>query len=46
MENMIEMEKMKKYTLTELEDKYIGKKGTPQRDTYEYELKMELHLPL
>lgn len=33
---------MKKYTLAEMEDKYIGVKGTPERDTYEYELKMEL----
>jgi HTH-type transcriptional regulator/antitoxin HipB len=33
---------MKQYTLAEMEDKYIGKKGTPERDTYEYELKMEL----
>ncbi len=33
---------MKKYTLSEMEDKYIGKKGTPARDNYEYELKMEL----
>lgn len=33
---------MKKYTLSEMEDKYIGKKGTPERDAYEYELKMEL----
>ncbi len=33
---------MKKYTLSEMEDKYIGKQGTPERDTYEYELKMEL----
>ena len=33
---------MKKYTLAEMEDKYIGVKGTLERDTYEYELKMEL----
>jgi HTH-type transcriptional regulator/antitoxin HipB len=33
---------MKQYTLSEIEDKYIGKKGTPERDAYEYELKMEL----
>lgn len=33
---------MKQYTLTEMEDKYIGKKGTPERDAFEYELKMEL----
>jgi len=36
------MEKMKKYTLSEMEDRYIGKKGTVVRDEYEYELKMEL----
>jgi plasmid maintenance system antidote protein VapI len=34
--------KMKQYTLSELEDRYIGKKGTPERDEYEYELRMEL----
>lgn len=33
---------MKKYTLAEMEDKYIGKIGTPQREEYEYELRMEL----
>ena len=33
---------MKKYTLSEMEDKYIGKIGTDQREEYEYELKMEL----
>jgi len=33
---------MKKYTMGEMEDKYFGKKGTPTRDEYEYELKMEL----
>lgn len=33
---------MKQYTLAEMEDKYIGEKGTHERDTYEYELKMEL----
>ncbi len=33
---------MKKYTLEEMEDKYIGEKGTPIRESYEYELKMEL----
>ena len=36
------MEKMKRYTLSEMEDKYIGEKGSPARDEYEYELKMEL----
>ncbi len=33
---------MKKYTMDEMEDKYFGSKGTPKRDQYEYELKMEL----
>lgn len=31
---------MKTYTLTEMEDKHIGKKGIKERD--EYELRMEL----
>lgn len=26
----------------DLEDKYFGKRGTPERDEYEFELKMEL----
>ena len=26
----------------DLEDKYFGKKGTPKRDEYEFDLKMEL----
>ena len=26
----------------DLEDKYFGKKGTPERDEYEFDLKMEL----
>lgn len=34
---------MKKYTRFEdLEDKYFGKEGTPERDEYEFELTMEL----
>ena len=33
---------MKKYSLAEAEDKIIGKKGTPERDSYEAELKLEL----
>ncbi len=33
---------IKTYSLEELEDKYIGKKGTPARDKYEYELKMDI----
>lgn len=33
---------MKTYSLSEMEDKYIGKKGTKERDEYEYELRMDL----
>jgi len=33
---------MKTYTMAEMEDKYIGKKGTKERDEYEYALSMEL----
>ena len=33
---------MKTYTLGEVQDKLIGKIGTPQRDQYEYQLKVEL----
>ncbi len=33
---------MKRYTLAEAEDKLIGQKGTPVRDEYEFELKLEL----
>jgi DNA-binding XRE family transcriptional regulator len=33
---------MKTYTLAEVQDKLIGKIGTPERDIYEYELKMNL----
>lgn len=33
---------MKTYTMAEMEDRYIGKKGTKERDEYEYELRMEL----
>jgi len=33
---------MKRYTLAEAEDKLVGVKGTPERDQYEFELKLEL----
>ena len=33
---------MKSYTLDEMEDRYIGKKGTPVREKYEYELRMDV----
>ena len=34
---------MKVYTLEEMEDKYIGKVGTPERDEYEQKLADELY---
>lgn len=36
------MAKMKTYSLSEMEDRYIGKKGTKERNEYEYELRMDL----
>ena len=33
---------MKSYSLSEMKDKYIGKAGTPERDKYEYELRMDV----
>jgi len=33
---------MKTYTLEEVEDRLIGKIGTPERDKFEYELQMDL----
>ena len=33
---------MKSYTLDQAEDLLIGKKGTKERDEYEFELKLEL----
>ena len=36
------MAKMKTYSLSEMEDRHIGKKGTKERDEYEYELRMDL----
>jgi DNA-binding XRE family transcriptional regulator len=34
--------KTKTYTLDEMKDKFIGKKGNPVREKYEYELRMDL----
>jgi DNA-binding XRE family transcriptional regulator len=36
------MEKRKYKTLSQLEDKYIGEQGTPERKRYEFELSMEI----
>jgi HTH-type transcriptional regulator / antitoxin HipB len=33
---------MKRYSLDEAEDKLIGAKGSPERDRYEFELRLEL----
>jgi HTH-type transcriptional regulator / antitoxin HipB len=33
---------IKTYSLDEITDKYIGKLGTPKRDTFEYELRIDL----
>lgn len=33
---------MKVYTLEQVQDKLIGKPGTPERDLFEYELQMNL----
>ena len=33
---------MKTYTIDEVQDKLIGKVGTPDRDRFEYELQMDL----
>ena len=34
--------KVKRYTLDEVKDKFIGKRGTLEREEYERDLKMEL----
>lgn len=34
--------KLKSYTLDELTDNYIGKRGTKGREEFEYELKLEI----
>jgi len=36
------MEKMKLYSMNEVKDKLIGKAGTPERETYELELKLDI----
>ena len=33
---------LKKYSLDEIKDEFIGKQGSVKRETYEYELKMEI----
>lgn len=36
------MAALKTYTLDEVTDKYIGKRGTAKREAFEYELKLDL----
>ena len=36
------MSKMKKFTLEELTDKYVGEIGTESRDEFEFELKLDV----
>ncbi|MGL5888887.1 MAG: helix-turn-helix domain-containing protein [Bacteroidia bacterium] len=36
------MAKLKTYTLEELTDKHIGKRGTIRREVFEYELRLDL----
>jgi DNA-binding XRE family transcriptional regulator len=33
---------MKSFSLAEMKDEFIGKIGTPERDDYEYELRMDV----
>lgn len=35
-------ERMKTYGLDEMIDKHIGKRGTPKREAFEYELRLDL----
>ena len=38
----METKKMKIYTLDQMKDKYVGERGTPKREAFEYELRMEI----
>jgi len=35
-------EKIRKYTLDQVKDRFLGEAGTPKRDQYEMDLKLEL----
>jgi len=39
---MKNIEKIKTYSLDEITDKYIGKKGTKKREHFEYELRLDI----
>jgi len=38
----MKMKTIKTYSLEEITDEHIGKIGTPKRDTFEYELRLDL----
>lgn len=38
----MEKEYLKKYTLDEITDEFIGKRGTPERKKFEFDLKLDL----
>lgn len=40
--NFMAKSQIKSYSLDEMKDKYVGKKKTPARDQYEYELRMDV----
>jgi len=40
--NIMAKTAMKSYSLAEMKDKYVDKKGTAVRDQYEYELRMDV----
>jgi len=40
--NIMAKTAMKSYSLAEMKDKYVGKKGTVIREQYEYELRMDV----
>lgn len=40
--NPVTKTQLKSYSLAEMKDKYTGKAGSPERDTYEYKLNMDV----
>lgn len=38
----MDKQQMKTHTLAEMKDEFIGKKGTKEREEYEYALQMEV----
>ena len=41
-ERIMNNKKVKAYSLSEMKDKFLGEIGTPERDEYEYELRMDV----